>query len=37
MADVRTIEAGKYNNLLAEALKKMEEFEEQEWVCLVKT
>ncbi|NCN98654.1 30S ribosomal protein S19e [Candidatus Pacearchaeota archaeon CG_4_10_14_0_2_um_filter_35_33] len=37
MADVRTIEAGKYNNLLAEALKKMEEFEEPEWVCLVKS
>ncbi len=37
MADIRTIEAGKYNNLLAEALKKIEDFKAPEWVFLVKT
>ena len=37
MADVRTIEAGKYNKLLAEALKKLPEFKKPEWVDFVKT
>ena len=37
MADIRTIEAGKYNNLLAEALKKKEIFQKPEWVDYVKT
>jgi len=37
MADVRTIEPGKYNFNLAEALKKMPEFEKPEWIAFVKT
>lgn len=37
MADVRTIEPGKYNSILAEALKKIPEFEKPEWVDFVKT
>lgn len=37
MADVRSIEAGKYNKILAEALKKEGHFEEPEWARLVKT
>ena len=37
MADIRTIEAGKYNSLLAEALKKVPEFKKPEWVDFVKT
>lgn len=37
MADIRTIEAGKYNSMLAEALKKISEFKEPEWAPLVKT
>jgi small subunit ribosomal protein S19e len=37
MADIRTIEANKYNELLAEALKKIPEFKAPEWVSLVKT
>jgi small subunit ribosomal protein S19e len=37
MVDVRSIEAGKYNLLLAEALKKTGDFEKPEWVDLVKT
>ena len=37
MANVRTIEPGKYNNLLAEALKKVEEFKKPEWIVFVKT
>lgn len=37
MADIRTIEAGKYNQILAEALKKIEEFQKPEWVDFVKT
>ena len=37
MADIRTIESGKYNLLLAEALKKIPEFEKPEWSDLVKT
>ncbi len=37
MKDIRSIEAGKYNNLLAEALSKEEEFEKPEWVDFVKT
>ena len=36
-ADIRTIQAGKYNDLLAEALKKETEFVEPEWATLVKT
>ena len=37
MADIRTIEPGKYNLLLAEALKKIPEFKKPEWVDFVKT
>lgn len=37
MADIRTIEAGKYNTLLAEALKKSGTFKKPEWVDFVKT
>lgn len=35
--DIRTIEAGKYNKLLAEALKSIPEFTKPEWVDFVKT
>ena len=35
--DIRTIEPHKFNNLLAEALKKIPEIEQPEWVGLVKT
>lgn len=34
---IKTIEAGKYNTALAEALKKMDEFEKPEWIDFVKT
>jgi small subunit ribosomal protein S19e len=37
MVDIRTIESGKYNTLLAEALKKVPEFKKPEWVDFVKT
>jgi small subunit ribosomal protein S19e len=37
MADIRTIEAGKFNTLLAEALKSVKEFKKPEWVDFVKT
>jgi small subunit ribosomal protein S19e len=37
MADVRTIEPGKYNKILADALKKLKEFQKPEWTDLVKT
>ena len=37
MADVRTISAEKYNKILAEALKKIEEFQVPEWVTFVKS
>jgi small subunit ribosomal protein S19e len=37
MTDIRTIEAGKYNKLLAEALKKEDSFKKPEWVDFVKT
>ena len=37
MADVRSIQAYKYNERLAEALKKVSEFEQPEWSKLVKT
>lgn len=37
MADIRTIEAGKYNTILAEALKKLPEFKKPEWVDFVKS
>ncbi len=37
MADIRTIESGKYNKLLAEALKKVPEFEKPEWIDFVKS
>jgi len=36
-SDIRTIEPHKYNQLLAEALKKVPEFKAPEWVALVKT
>ena len=37
MADIRSIEAGKYNKLLAEKIKKSGDFEKPEWVDFVKT
>lgn len=37
MTNVRTIEPGKYNTILAEALKKVEEFKKPDWVDFVKT
>lgn len=37
MTDVRTIEPGKYNHLLAEAIKKSSDFEKPEWIAFVKT
>ena len=37
MADIRTIEPGKYNKLLAEALKNQPEFKKPDWVDFVKT
>jgi len=37
MVDIRIIEPGKYNKLLAEALKKVPEFKKPEWVDFVKT
>lgn len=35
--DIRTIEPEKYNKTLAEALKKMKEFEAPEWISFVKS
>jgi len=37
MTDIRTIEPGKYNKLLAGALKKYPEFKKPEWADFVKT
>ncbi len=37
MASIRTLDSKKYNILLAEALKKISEFEKPEWVDFVKT
>lgn len=37
MADIRTVEAGKYNELVAQALKKVKEFEKPEWMDFVKS
>ncbi len=37
MANVRTVEPGKYNKILAEALKNIPEFKKPEWVDFVKT
>ena len=37
MENIRTIEPGKYNAILAEALKKVPEFKKPEWVDFVKT
>jgi len=37
MVDIKSIEAGKYNEILAEALKKVPEFKKPEWVDFVKT
>ncbi len=37
MADIRTIEPGKYNKLLAEALKKYPELKKPDWADFVKT
>ena len=37
MADIRTINSGKYNLELAQALKKVPEFKKPEWVDFVKT
>jgi small subunit ribosomal protein S19e len=37
MVNVRSIEPAKYNSILAEALKKEEEFVAPEWVYIVKT
>lgn len=37
MTDIRSIEAGKYNKILAGALKKIPEFKAPEWSLFVKT
>ncbi len=37
MADIRSVEAGKYNKILAEALHEVEEIEKPQWVDFVKT
>ena len=37
MTRVTSIEAGKYNKILAEALKKVPEFKKPEWIDFVKT
>jgi small subunit ribosomal protein S19e len=37
MTDIRTIEPGKYNAKLAEALKKSGDFEKPEWIDFVRT
>jgi len=37
MADIRAIESGKYNLLLAKALKDIPEFKKPEWIDFVKT
>lgn len=37
MGEVRSIQHEKYNNSLAEALKKMPEFKKPEWIDFVKT
>lgn len=37
MTDIKSIDAGKYNSKLAEALKSVEEFKKPEWVDFVKT
>ncbi|MEK6908627.1 MAG: 40S ribosomal protein S19 [Nanoarchaeota archaeon] len=37
MSAVKTIQAGKYNHLLADALKEYEEFKAPEWVSFVKS
>lgn len=37
MNAVKTIQAGKYNHLLANQLKKMKEFEAPEWILFVKS
>ncbi len=37
MADIRSIEPGKYNLLLADALKKIPEFKKPEWADFVKS
>jgi small subunit ribosomal protein S19e len=37
MTDVRSIEPGKYNDLLAKALKEVEEFKKPEWIDFVKS
>ena len=37
MTNVKSIEAGKYNKILAEALKKEKYFEKPDWVDYVKT
>jgi small subunit ribosomal protein S19e len=37
MVNIQSIEAGKYNILLAEALKKYNEFKQPEWIVYVKT
>ena len=37
MVDIRIIQPGKYNNMLAEAIKKIREFKKPEWVDFVKT
>ena len=37
MTDIKTIEAGKYNKLLSEELKKIPEIKKPEWVDFVKS
>src|SRR3989344_5621403 len=37
MTDIRAIESGKYNTMLADALKKVDEFSKPEWIDFVKS
>src|SRR3989344_7754760 len=37
MTDIRSVDPGKYNSLLAEAIKKSKDFPKPEWVDFVKT
>ncbi len=37
MTDIRSIQAGKFNEILAEALKKSGDFQAPEWIAFVKT
>lgn len=37
MTDIRSVDSGKYNSLLAEAIKKSKDFPKPEWIDFVKT